>query len=300
MGNPCAATISSSDSAQYSKDATSEVEGQIPGCLAFPSLSELPKALPSTGSGLTRIGAALLGYGLLSNDECLLASSCSSLDAHETGDQSLGSLLDMMGRHGAFVRELHQSHTSESVTTFVLPSMSSVPANLADSSFSLTDLLNSNSWSVSKNMRVKSLLRASFTETLSNLEQLLQDQGVTIPSSRNLVELWQALSMGAGRDSLTGAQAVETIHSTVKRDPQGSTGSFPPSRRDLSALSNHILLESIEDPLKSRSQDRTSCASDPVYGKASVLRTEPITGNQEQFIFDEGDSRGPNGIGIAM
>jgi hypothetical protein len=299
-GNSCAATIASSDSAQSSKYDASTAEGQLPAFLASPSPSGLPKPLPSTGSGLERIGAALLGYGHSSNDDCLLTSSCSSLDAHGMDDQSLGSLLDTMETYGTFVRELSQSHTSESVATFVLPSLDSAPANLADSSFSLNDSIASNSRNFPKNMRVKSLLRASFTETLSNLEQLLQDQGVTVPSSRNMVELWQALSMGASRDSFTASRAIETVHPIARRDLQGTAGSLLPIGMCLSALPNHIKLERIEGCCQFRSQDQNRSVSDPVQDHVLVVQTEPVTSDQEPLLFEEGDSQGPKHIGIAI
>jgi hypothetical protein len=296
-GNSCAATIASSDSAQSSKYDASTAEGQLPAFLVSPSPSGLPKPLPSTGSGLERIGAALLGYGHSFDDGCLLISSCSSLDPDGTDDQSLGSLLDTMERYGTFVRELPQSHTSESVVTFVLPSLDSVPANLADSSFSLNDPLTRNSRNFPKNMRVKSLLRASFTETLSNLEQLLQDQGVTVPSSRNMVELWQALSMGAGRDNLTASQTVETVQPTAERDLRGTTGV---TGMRLSTLSNHIKSERIEGLCQFRSQDQNGSVSDPAQDHVLVVQNEPVTSDQEPPLFEEGDSQGPKYIGIAI
>jgi hypothetical protein len=299
-GNSCAATIASSDSAQSSKYDASTPEGQLPAFLVSPSPSGLPKPLPSTGSGLERIGAALLGCGHSSDDDRLLTSSCSSLDAHGTDHQSLGSLLDTMERYGAFVREMSQSHTSESIATFVLPSLDSAPANLAGSSFSLNDSIASNSRNFPKNMRVKSLLRASFTDTLSNLELLLQDQGVTVPSSRNMVELWQALSMSTSRDSFTASQAVETIHPISTRDLWGTTGSLPPTGMRLSALPNHIKLERIEARWQFRSQDQNRSVSDPVQDHVPVVQTEPVTNDQEPLLFEEGDSQGPKGIGIAI
>ena len=290
----CAATIASTDSYQSSKYNATIADGRLPAFLFPPTTGTSIQTISSTESGLERIGVTLLGYHQSSDGEDWpLTTSCSSLGK---GNESLGSLLETMEKYGSFGDDPFQKHASESVVTFVLPSIDSGPINLADSSVSLDELRNSNSRILSMNIRVKSLLRTSFTEVPYSLEQLLQDQEVATPSSRNLVELWQALSMGADQSCPSASQSRGTSQPIAQCD---APHTHPPPFAKLHPLpiSENSVPETTEDLSRATLHHRTMSLSD---GNQAFLALTESLKSYETFLLFEENFGGTNGIGIAI
>jgi len=152
---------------------------------------DLISTLPSRpASGLERIGVALLGTSTatltLNRDRCPIPHTTNA------SDRSMDSVLDALEKYGIQARDIlvdpeHQENEDFSNIPVDLIPSTSAPARLSTHA-SFNDVIRQNSQRLVKDMR------ASISDTLSNLEQLLHDQGVHVPSAQDMTALWKVLS----------------------------------------------------------------------------------------------------------
>jgi len=157
--------------------------------LGFPS--DLIDTLPSRPvSGLERIGVALLGTSTstLTTDRDRYPIPYTTNASH----RSMDSVFDALEWYGIQARDIlvdpaHRENEDFNDIPVDLIHSTSAPARLSTHA-SFNDVIRRNSQRLVKDMR------ASISGTLSNLEQLLHDQGVHVPSAQEMTALWKALS----------------------------------------------------------------------------------------------------------
>lgn len=179
----------------------------VPACPAkdlpykIPSLSPSPNQFTSpasAGSGLARIGAALLDSDRSNENVSIFDSARFSTGSgieESASDGSITSILGALENLGVQALEIFAEHEL-GADHERLSSRNSAPAAL-----SICDrhekALNEDPFDYSKTatMGSWSSWNASFHSTFSNLEQVLQAQGIDIPTPEKICELWTALAI---------------------------------------------------------------------------------------------------------
>jgi hypothetical protein len=212
-----------------------KINNHVPEVISTPASSDSLHRLGglespgSVGSGLARIGAALLSsaQSMEEIDSSRLSTTSHfgiGASASEDSNASITPILAALEDLGLkaleiFAKQERRSDISRLPTTTSAPaSLSNYEshANLSDSkderdsedqhSFVEQDSCKAtigswNSWN------------ASLHETFSNLEQILQAQGIDVHRPEKITELWQALAFSPSSKSFSSRKSIKSIRS---------------------------------------------------------------------------------------